>query len=188
MSQELQANAPKWRVVLSMMFQPGAVLKKAMSGIPWYFSVSVSGLAFLLFFLQTGLDFYRTGQQGMSFVIRSAAVGLAFGLVVIPLIGVLVFGIAKLFGSDKTLLWAVSAFSLCYSSALVYCAFGIIASSFMQWRTALAFGVSGVLWATGPILSTIREMTGGKAYVGILISTLASAAVLLCWALLGQIG
>jgi len=30
-------------------------------------------------------------------------------------------------------------------------------------RTSIAFGVTGVLWATGPIIMSIREMSGGKS-------------------------
>jgi hypothetical protein len=172
---------------MNMMFSPGTVLKNAAAGLPFYFSLIISGSAFGLFFLQTGLDLYRTGQKSLMFITLMALLGFAFGMLVVPLISTFIWLIAKGFGSDKTIKWAISAFSLSYSGALIYSICGILISAFLGWRTAIAFGVSGVLWATGPMIAAIREMIGGKVFTCVLLATVAGSIVLYCWSFIARI-
>jgi len=175
-----------FRTVFAMMINP----KEAMKGISetkWYFSMIISGLAFCLFFLQTGLDLYKTGQKGIKFVILSAGAGLAYGMLIIPIISFIVWVFLKVIKSDKGLLWTVSSFCLSYSGALIYGCLGLIFSLFLGWRTSVAFGVSGVLWAVGPMIVTAREMTGGKISVSVPVATIFSALVLVSWAFWGSI-
>jgi hypothetical protein len=169
-----------------MMMSPGTAIKNAVAGIPFYFSVLVSGLAFGLFFLQTGLDLYKTGQQSLFFAIAVTLIGGAFGIVVIPALAVIVWVITKAFGNKKTIKWTISAFCLSYSGALVYCVFGIVASVALGWRTAVAFGVTGVLWAIGPMISTIREIVEGKIYLCVILAAATGSAVLFCWSFIGR--
>ena len=157
MSEKDKNAMPKWRVVLNMMLSPGNVLKGAMGKVPWQFSVSISATAFMLFFLQTGLDLYRTGQKDMMFVIFTALKGAVYGAVAIPILAAIVWAIVKPMKSDKTLKWVISAFCLSYSGALVYCISGILFSLFLGWRTSVAFGITGVLWATGPIVAVVEK-------------------------------
>jgi len=82
---------------------------------------------------------------------------------------------------------AVSVFCLCYSGALIYGLFGLIFSLALGWKTAVAFGVTGVLWATGPMIHTIRRMTEGKTALSIVLSTVAGIAILVSWSLFGRI-
>lgn len=177
----------KIRVVLSMMLSPAAALKSAMDRIPWMFSVAVSAIAFCLFFLQTGLDLFKTGQKGIGFVILSVGAGVVYGLLVIPLLGVAIWAVLKLSKSEKDLKWVVSSFCLSYSGALIYCIVGLIFSLFFTWKTSVAFGVTGVLWAIGPMIVTIRATTEGKNILSIPIATIVSAIVLLSWAMFGQL-
>lgn len=181
------AKASKVRIVLSMMLSPASVLKSAVSGIPWFFSVLISAAAFCLFFLQTGLDLYKTGQKEIWFVIFSAIAGAAYGLLVIPLLGVIIWGILKLTKSDKDLKWIISSFCLSYSGALIYGIIGIVFSILLAWKTSVAFGVTGVLWAIGPMIISIRATTDGKNTMSIPIATIVSIIVLLSWSLFGQL-
>lgn len=175
------------RTIISMMISPGSALKSAISGIPWFFSLAVSAAAFGLFFVQTGLDLYKTGQKGLNFVFLSAGAGAVYDVTVIPLLGALIWCILKLAKSDKSVGWAVSSFCLSYSGALIYGICGLLFSIFLGWRTSIAFGVTGVLWATGPIIASIREMTGGKMTLGIPLATIVGAAVLFSWSLFSRI-
>lgn len=174
------------RTIFGMMINPAGALRGALSG-KWYQAVAVSALAFGLFFAQTGLDLYKTGQKGWTFILLSVAAGIAFGLVVIPLIAVIMWIILKVAKTDKSLLQAVSAFCLSYSGALIYGILGLIFSLAMGWKTSIAFGASGVLWAIGPMMFTIRELTGGKNALSVPLATLVSAAVLFSWSLFGNL-
>jgi len=178
---------PGFKTIILMMINPAAVLKSAAAKIPWIFSICVSAVAFALFFLQTALDLYKTGQKGIAFVVLSAISGVAYGSILIPFLGAVIWLILKIFRTDKSPVWAISTFCLSYSGALVYGALGIIFSLVLGWRTAVAFGVTGVLWATGPIISCIREMTGGKTILAVFLSVLAGITVLFSWSIFGSI-
>lgn len=183
MEQEKQSLV---RTIFGMMINPAGVIKGAFSN-KWYLSVAVSAIAFALFFLQTGLDLYKTGQKGTGFVIFSAGTGLVYGLIVIPILGMVVWLVLKAAKTDKSVLEAVSAFCLSYSGALVYGVLGIIFSLVLGWKTSIAFGVTGVLWAIGPMMFTIRELTGGKNALSVPIASLVGALVLLSWSVFGNL-
>ena len=173
--------------IFSMMINPSKAIKDAVMGTKWYLGILVSTLAFCLFFLQTGLDLWKTGQKGMDFVFMSAGIGAVYGLFVIPIISMVAFLILKLFKSDKGFKWTVASLCLSYSGALVYGVLGLVFSLFFQWKTSIAFGISGVLWAIGPMIVTVRTMTGGKVAVSVPVATLFSGLVLLSWAFFGQL-
>src|SRR5690606_8065461 len=128
-----------------MMINPAGALSGALSN-KWYLSVAVSALAFGLFFIQTGLDLYKTGQKDMSFVLFSVGTGIVYGLLVIPLLAAVIWIILKAVKTDKNLMETISSFCLSYSGALVYGVLGIIFSLALDWKTSVAFGVTGVLW------------------------------------------
>lgn len=178
---------PAFKTIILMMINPAAVLKSAAAKIPWIFSICISAVAFALFFLQTALDLYKTGQKGITFVVLSTLSGVIYGSILIPFLGAAIWMILKVFKTDKSIKWAVSTFCLSYSGALVYGVLGIIFSLVLGWRTAVAFGVTGVLWATGPVISCIREMTGGKTVLAVFLSVLAGITVLFSWSFFGVI-
>lgn len=186
MSSSAILRESKFRTLMNMMLSPGTALKAAISGMPLYFSMLVSSLAFGLFFLQTGIDLYRTGQQSILFVVAISIIGAVFGVTIVPLIGVICWAIAKPFGSQKSLKWALSAFCLSYSGALVYSTFGLVTALTLGWRTSVAFGVTGVLWAIGPMTTTIREMVGGKIILSIILASMSGTIVLFCWSFIGK--
>ena len=178
---------PIFRTLIGMMISPGNAVKGAISGIPWFFSVIVAALAFGMFFLQTGLDLYKTGQKGTSYLLVSGGMGVVYGLVMIPLIAVLIWMVLKMMKTDKPLKSAVSSLCLSYSGALIYGILGLVFSLALGWKTSVAFGVTGVLWAIGPMILSIREMTGGKNALSIPIATIVSAVVLFSWSFLGNL-
>ena len=174
------------RMALVMMVNPGAVLKKAVAGVPWPFSLCISGLAFTLLFLQTGLDLLRTGQRGVGFVVLLCLAGLFFGTLGIAMLAVAAWVITKIFKGDKPLKWVVSAFGLGYCSTLIFSLLGLLFSLIFQWNTSVAFGVTGLLWATGPLIASVREMSRENTALAVIVATVCSALLLLGWAILGN--
>lgn len=181
-----KAKTRPFSTILGMMISPGPTVKRALSGKQWYLGLIVSTLAFMLFFLQTGLDLYKTGQKGLGFVTLSAVTGALYGLLVIPALAVVVWVILKMTKNEKSLKWAISSFCLSYSGALIYGLAGIVFSLVLGWKTSMAFGVTGVLWAIGPMMIGLREMSGGKTSLGVILATLVGSLVLLSWAFLGN--
>lgn len=170
-----------------MILNPGAVLKQAMSKVPWSFSLSVSALAFALFFLSTGLDLLRTGQKGVPFVILITVLGALYGSIGISLIALLAWVLCRAFGYTHKITWAIAAFGLGYSSTLIYALLGVAFSLLFHWKTSVAFGVTGVLWAIGPMTATIKSMTKDRLGISILLATICSGLLLFGWSMLGNI-
>ena len=174
------------RAALAMMINPGAVLQKAVGGIPWPFSLAISALAFTMFFMQTGLDLMRIGLKGIGFVVLLSVEGFLFGSLGIALLAVIAWVITRLFKGDKPIGWAISAFGLGYCSTLIFTVLGMFFSLLLHWNTSVAFGVSGVLWATGPMIASIRQMSRDNTALSVIVATICSALLLLGWALLGN--
>lgn len=175
------------RSAIIMMFNPGEIVKSNIAGIKWPFSLMISMGAFIIFFLQTGLDLMRTGQKQPPFVLLLVLEGAVFGFAGVGFLAALSWAVARVFHGDKTFQWVVTAFGLSFCSLLVYGLIGLPASLLLNWNTSIVFGVTGVLWATGPIISTIREMLRGKTAISIIMATLCCSLLLLGWSLLGNI-
>lgn len=175
------------KVIFGMMINPTSVLKSIILKTKWQFSLIVSGLAFALFFLQTGLDLFRTGQKTFSHILVLSGAGIIYGAVCIPLISSLMWIVLKIGKSDKTLFQTIAVFCMSYSGSLIYGIIGLGFSLGMGWKTAVAFGVTGVLWAIGPMIISVRELTGGKNSLSIPIATLFSLVVLFSWAFIGNL-
>jgi len=176
-----------FRTIFGMMINPSGTLKNALLSTKWYFSLAISALAFGLFFVQTGLDLYKTGQKGLDFVWLSGAVGVVYGLFAIPLIGLFIWIMLKISRSKRNIIETVSSFCLSYSGALVYGVLGIAFSFVLGWKTSVAFGITGVLWAIGPMMITIRELTGGKNTLSVFLATAVGVLVLVSWSIFGNI-
>lgn len=179
---------PRWKTTLNMIINPGEVVKTQMGKVPWPFSLLVSGLSFTLFFLQTGLDLLRAGQIEASGVVLMTMLGLLYGTAGVALLAVMVWALVQAGERDITMGWAVSAFALGYSATLVYALCGLIFSLALGWKTAVAFGVTGVLWALRPTLFTIKQMSGERVAFSIAMTTLCGAILLVGWSLLGRFG
>lgn len=174
------------RMIFGMMINPASVLKSLISKSKWQFSLIISGLAFALFFLQTGLDLFRTGQKTFSHILILSGTGLIYGAIIIPLVASFMWLILKAGKSEKSLFQTISVFCMSYSGALIYGVIGLGFSLSMGWKTAVAFGVTGVLWAIGPMIVSVRELTGGKNSLSIPIATIFSLIVLVSWAFIGN--
>lgn len=89
MSTIAPTQMPRWKIALKMITNPGEVIKGQMTRIPWPYSILISGLAFTLFFMQTGLDMLRSGQIMPSTLVMITMLGLLYGTAGVALIAVL---------------------------------------------------------------------------------------------------
>jgi hypothetical protein len=168
-----------------MILNPTPALKGALDRVSWVFCLAVSGLAFTLFFLQTGLDMHRVGTASSGAVVGYTFLGTALGTAGVVLVAALAWACSRPFGNDRSLEWTIRAFCLAYTPTLIFCVVGLFFNLVAGWNTAIAFGVTGALWALYPIIAIVREMTADKLWASLAISTVCGALVLSGWALLG---
>jgi hypothetical protein len=173
------------RSALSMILNPAQVVKGALDRVPWVFCLAVSGLAFTLFFLQTGLDMHRVGTASAGAAVGFTFLGTALGTVGVALVAALAWACSRPLGTGRSLEWTIRSFCLAYTPTLIFCAVGLLFNLAAGWNTAIAFGVTGALWALYPIIAICREMTSDKLWASLAISTVCGALVLCGWALLG---
>ncbi len=179
---------------LLIFVNPGGALKGALAEVPIPVALGVSGIAFGLFFLQTGLDLLRVGHQtlprlamtGNGGVVGLCLLGIAYGTLGVAVLGAIAWIVTRPLGATLTLEATVRAFALGYCPALVYALFGIVMNVAFHWNTALAFGVTGVLWAIGPMIATLREMLGGRTWPSVILATVLGGLTLFGWAFLGS--
>jgi hypothetical protein len=173
------------RSALAMILNPAQVVKGALDRVPWPFCLAISGLAFTLFFLQTGLDMHRVGTAGAGAAVGFTFLGLAMGTAGVALVACVAWVCARPLGCARSLEWTVRAFCLAYTPTLIFVMVGLIFNLAAGWNTAIAFGVTGALWALYPIITVLREMTAEKLAASLAISTVCGALVLCGWSLVG---
>lgn len=178
------AEASKWKPILQIMVSPGNVLKGALADVPLVLPAAVSGVAFSLFFLQSGLDLHRAGAISSRAAAGLTLAGAAYGTAGVFLAALLAWSLARARGGTRTLDWTARAFWLSYSPALIYAASGLAMNLLLGWNTAVAFGVTGMIWALGPMMATVREMAGDKLPLNVAIATLCGTLVLAGWTLI----
>jgi len=188
-----RAGLDRVRSLFLMFVNPGAALKGALADVSPKFALTVSGAAFGLLFLQTGLDLLRIGSptfpllaaSGLLGVIGLCLLGILYGTLGVSLLGTLAFAATRPFGATLPLGPTVRAIALGYSPALFYALFGVAANLLLGWNTTVAFGVTGLLWALGPMIATLRSMLGGQPYLSVILATLLGGFMLFGWAFLG---
>ncbi|AEE95509.1 hypothetical protein [Mahella australiensis] len=169
------------RIPLSAVFNPSALISEHFENVPWPFAFSVSGFCFLLLFLQTGIDRLRAGTAMYFEVFQLVVVGTLFGTLGIFIIALIASVISKLFGSKWGIGQSMRAVALSYGSALAYMIIGIIINLIFKWNTAVAFGVTGMLWTMGPLYGVFRNMVGEKTIPSIIITAVCGSLVLFGW-------
>lgn len=180
-------TTPKWRMVLAVMFNPGGLVQKQLSSVKWPLALLIPGMAFSLFFLQTGLDLMKEDFLNETETLALTAIGLLYGTIGVTLISLIGWLGSRLFGGKKTVIDAIRLFALAYSPTLIYVILGFLANVMFGWRTAVAFGVTGVLWAIGPMITSLRQMTNGKTTASAVLATICGALLLLGWSIIGGI-
>jgi hypothetical protein len=137
--------------------------------------------------MQTAVDLGRaSGGAAPVPVLIAAGAGLAAGLFLVPSLAALTWALTRPLDVARTpLIHSVRAFALSYFPALLYGACGLVVQFTLGWPTALAFGVTGVLWALSPLLAVVRELSGDRPLVAAALVTLCGLVVLVVWAALG---
>jgi hypothetical protein len=176
--------AVPWREFFGVMFNPGQVIKGRMDNVSWPWAYAISGSAFFLFFLQSGLDLLRAGKAGPLQVILLTLAGGCWGTLGIGGMAAVAWVLCRPFGTPHSFSWTLRSFALGYSPALIYTALGLLANILLGWNTALAFGATGVLWSLGPNIAVLREMLAARLLPSALLATFFGAATLLVWGLL----
>jgi len=172
------------RRIFAVMADPRTVFTRYLDDLAWPVALVVPALAFGLIFLQSGLDLERSGASAG--VAGLALFGALLGAVVVPVLALVVWILVLPFDRSRSLGWAVRAFALAYSPALIYGVCGLVANVVLGWNTAVAFGVTGVLWAISPLFVALREMSGDRRRLSLVLATVVGAAVLALWA--GAVG
>ena len=174
-----------WRVIFGVAVDPGSLVRSRFADTSFVMALSVSGAAFMLFFLQTGIDRARDGMLDTRGVVVLSIAGLIYGTVGIGLTGVVGWIGARLMGGAGELREAIRAFALAYSATLIYAAMGLMFNLFFGWNTAVAFGVTGVLWALAPMISVLKGMVSGRGWPATLLATVCGLMVLAGWVRVG---
>ncbi len=170
-----------------MMFNPGAFIENHLERTSFIFSLLISGLAFAFFFLQTGLDLYKTGQKDLNYAYTMSGVGFLYGALVIPFFGILFWIFLKMTRSRFSFKKVVSATCLSYSGLFIYSIFGLIFSVFFGWRTSVAFGATGAVWSIGSLIGTVRQLSNSRTSLAIFLATIFGTMILFSWYYVGNI-
>ncbi|MCP4002156.1 MAG: hypothetical protein GY727_14700 [Gammaproteobacteria bacterium] len=182
-----RATTSKWRTALAVMFNPGGLNQEQLSAVKWSLVLLIPGLAFSLFFMQTGLDQMKVGYLDGTETFLLTMLGLLYGTVGVTLVSLVAWAGTRVFGGKTTMTNAIRLLALAYSPTLIYVTLGILANLMFDWRTTVAFGVTGVLWAIGPMITSLRKMTGGKTTASTILATICGALLLLGWSILGGV-
>jgi hypothetical protein len=172
------------RTILGVMLNPGSQLQSRLADTNVGVALGVSGFAFLLLFLQTGLDRWREHQIGNDMIAALSAIGLLYGTVGVAFLGLIGWSGARLLGGQGTLSAAIRAFGLAYSPTLIYAGVGLFFNVLLGWNTAVAFGATGLLWALGPMAAVLRDMVDGRSGAAATLATVCGLVTLLGWAYL----
>lgn len=177
-----------WRVVFATMAAPAAILRRHAGALPAPLALGVSTVAFALFFAQTGIDLHR-GQTWDTAALASlgvlAGAGAVLGSLGVALLATTAWLLMRPFASNTGLGWALRAFALAFAPTLIYGVCGLAAQLLLGWPAALAFGVTGYLWALGPLHAAISELSGGRAVVDAILTTVVGGLLLVAWAAVG---
>lgn len=182
-----QTSMPLWRSLAGVMLDPGGAVRRGLGDIGPAQALAVSATAFTLFFLQSGLDRVRAGTIDGTGAALLTLAGLGFGSLGVGLVALVAWSGVRVLGGTIAAVDALKAFALCYTPTLVYTLLGIACNLAFGWNTALAFGVTGVLWSLGPLTGAVREMLGGRLWPALTVSTLCGVLILYAWSRLGAL-
>lgn len=182
---DAQKKTSVFGLVFGMMAAPGQLLQKSLSNVSWAVAYGISGVAFLLFFLQTGLDMMRAGKMDTEEVVLLSGLGFLYGTLGVMIVGVFAWAGIQGFGKTHNMQEILRAFGLAYSPTLVYAVCGLVFNVVLEWNTAVAFGVTGLLWALNPISATIRHFCEDKTTPAVVLTTICGLLMLIGWAFLG---
>ncbi len=170
--------------IFMLALNPGQLLKNYLQQYPWPFALLISGFAYMLFFVQSGLDLERVGFRGGFIFLSPPLVGFIYGSAGVTFFALIAWVLTVAIGNRHSPGFSIKAFGLGYAPALVYSICGIFANIYFGWNTALSFGIPGVLWAARPMMAVLREMTGGKKLFSFILTAVFGLILLAGWSAL----
>lgn len=176
---------PRWRALIGAVLNPSGANPQDIAFIPWIVTPAISAGAFGLFFLQIALDRADAGWSTGPHPILMLLLGFLYGTFGVLVLAFMAWIILRIGGAKPKAGSVIRAFTLAYSPTLVALILGLVARVLLGWRTAAAFGVPGMLWALGPMNSTLRRLSGGKTGLSVVLASVCGAVLLLGWSLLG---
>jgi hypothetical protein len=173
---EERSGATWWSVIVD----PAGLLTRHFDGLSVRAAVLLSTLAFTTISLLAALDLARSRGDGIEELTGLVLRGALLGSVGVALLALVAWLLTRPFGSASPAT-ALRAIGGAYASALVYGLVGLGLNLGLGWNTAVSCGVTGLLWALGPLFLALRELAGGRAGVAALLSTLCGSGMLLGW-------
>jgi hypothetical protein len=163
--------------LLKILVRPQAVVEARLSALPVTTALHIPALAFCLLFLQS---FFEIGRSPLAAILLGIVMGYG-GITGVSAVGWL--GL-RLVGVSHGLATVTRCFALSYAPALLYCACGLAAQRLLGWPTAVAFGVTGLLWALAPMTAALEQLSGQRTWLSVGLSTVCGGLLLCGWALL----
>lgn len=177
--------ARRGSVWLSALFDPAGLIARNLDGFGVFPALAVSGLAFSSISLQAALDLSRTSAWTSSALTLLVLRGALLGTVGVALAALLAWVLSRPFSNTQGLGWTLRAFGGAYGNALIYGLFGLVLNLFLGWNTSVSCGVTGLLWALGPLFLAVRELAGGRSGVAAVLSSICGALLLFGWVQFG---
>ncbi|PRR83694.1 YIP1 family protein [Clostridium vincentii] len=185
---ENNINMPFYKLLLKGILNPATVMEKYSEKKSSYLLLMVSSIAYLLFFLQVGIDKLRVGTVEVGYVIKIALIGFVVGYLGVLLVSILIWMMTKLFKGDWSLNKVTGCIAISYSSTLVYMVCGILAQLILGWNTAITFGITGLLWSLFPVANSIKKITKNNISATVIITTISGILFMFIWSLILIIG
>jgi hypothetical protein len=176
------ASHQRW---LAALLNPAGLISESLNGLGAVPALGISGLAFSTISLQAALDLSRTAAWATDALLLLVVRGALLGTLGVALLALLAWLLSRPFGVSQGLGWTVRAFGGAYGSALIYGLFGLGLNLALGWNTSVSCGVTGLLWALGPVFLTLRELSGGRPGLAAGLATICGALMLFGWVQLG---
>jgi hypothetical protein len=172
-------------VWLSALLDPAGLIARNFDGFGVLSALAVSGLAFTTISLQAALDLSRTSAWSSSALTFLVLRGALLGTLGVAALALLAWVLSRPFATNQGVSWTVRAFGAAYGNALSYGLFGLALNLFLGWNTAVSCGVTGLLWALGPLFVAVRELAGGRSGVAAVLSSICGGLLLFGWVQFG---
>jgi hypothetical protein len=172
-------------IFFGMISSPVQTISRHLQHLHWGIALGVSGLAFGILFLQTGLDLQRAGKIENIDILYISLKGIAMGTAGVIVLAVLIWAGAKVWGYTNSITDAFRVMGLAFCPTLLYSLSGLFMNLGWHWNTAVAFGVTGLLWALSPVSAAVKQFTNEKTVPALVLTTICGVLMLAGWAYLG---
>ncbi len=169
------------KVSLLKWMNPAGMLEHELEKVPWYIAIIISGIAFGLLFWQTGLDQRAVKEIGIPEIATLAIKGILMGTLGVIVLSFFVWVFIRITNKSISLEQAIKQMALSYTAPMVGLLFGLILNIAFGSRTAIAFGISGVLWSLNPIFRTIKKASKDRIFLSLFLTTAIGLIVMLSW-------